>query len=132
MGAPDQNIITSPIGTGSSRPQAISASDGSYAMVYSPDGGAFDADLSRLAGRTAKLSRFDPRTGTATDLGIVPTGLATYTAPTARLASEGLRPAVVGENLLLVRRSGTGLSQRWPGLMLMECFGRPRSLYVAM
>lgn len=85
MGAPDQNIITSPIGTGSSRPQAISASDGSYAMVYSPDGGAFDADLSRLAGRTAKLSRFDPRTGTATDLGIVPTGLATYTAPTARL-----------------------------------------------
>ena len=92
LGIPDQKIITSPIGTGSSRPQAIRATDRSYVMVYSPDGGAFDADLSALAGTTAKLSWFDPRTGEATDLGIVPTGPATYTPPTAEdwvLVAEG-------------------------------------------
>jgi hypothetical protein len=85
MGIPDQNIITTPIGTASSRPQAIRATDRSYVMVYSPDGGAFDADLSSVfAGATANLSWFDPQTGKATDLGIAPAGPATYTPPTAR------------------------------------------------
>jgi hypothetical protein len=83
IGVPDEAIITSEIHPGPSRPQAIRASDGSYAMVYSPDGGSFDADLSVLARPTARLSWFDPRTGESSDLGTVSTGKETYTPPSA-------------------------------------------------
>jgi hypothetical protein len=83
IGVPDESIITSKIHPGPSRPQAIRASDGSYAMVYSPDGGSFNADLSVVVRPAARLSWFDPRTGESSDLGTVSTGSVTYTPPTA-------------------------------------------------
>jgi Protein of unknown function (DUF4038)/Putative collagen-binding domain of a collagenase len=81
-GLPDQKIITSPIVDGPSRPQAFRASDGSYAMVYSPDGGPLAVDLSVLTGSLARLSWFDPSTGEYTQLGVEPKGPATYVPPT--------------------------------------------------
>ena len=80
---PDQAIITSDIGSGPSRLQATRAADGSYAMVYSPDGGSFDVDLSVLAGDTVRLSWFDPRTGESIDAATAPAGTATFTPPSA-------------------------------------------------
>lgn len=50
-------------------------------MVYSPDGAAFDADLSVLAGGQAQVWRFDPRTGAATDAGVAPASTATFAPP---------------------------------------------------
>lgn len=80
---PDQNLITSDIGSGPSRLQATRAADGSYAMVYSPDGAAFDVDLSVLADDMARLWWFDPRTGEATAAGTAPAAVATFTPPSA-------------------------------------------------
>ncbi|HXV94310.1 MAG TPA: glycoside hydrolase family 140 protein [Pseudonocardia sp.] len=80
-GVPDQSIVTSDVGEGPSRLQATRAADGAYAMVYSPDGAPFDADLSVLAGGTARLSWFDPRTGESADAGTAPAGGSTFTPP---------------------------------------------------
>ena len=78
---PDQSMITSDTGADASRPQATRAADGTYAMVYSPDGATFDADLSMLTGQSARLWWFNPRTGHATDDGTAPASRATFTPP---------------------------------------------------
>jgi hypothetical protein len=84
LGLPDnRRIVTGVVRTGAARLKAISASDRSYAMVYSPDGQKFDADLSVAVGTNARISWFNPRTGKATDLGEVREGSTTYRPPTA-------------------------------------------------
>jgi hypothetical protein len=82
-GVPDQKIVMGAARTNESRLQGISASDGSYAMVYSPDGKDFDADFSARIGTNARMSWFDPRTGESTDLGMLSSGRETYSPPTA-------------------------------------------------
>lgn len=83
-GIPDnRQILTGAARTGEARLQAISASDGSYAMVYSPDGKEFDANLSVAVGTNAQVSWFNPRTGESTGRGMVPEGSTNYTPPTA-------------------------------------------------
>ncbi|WP_219416810.1 putative collagen-binding domain-containing protein [Pseudonocardia nigra] len=80
-GVPDDEVVTSDIGEGPSRLQATRAEDGSYLMVYSPDGAPFEADLSVLAGDEARTWWFDPRTGEATDAGTVPATGTSFTPP---------------------------------------------------
>lgn len=72
--APDQDLITSGVGSGPSRLQAATAADGTFVLVYSPDGAPFEVDLAALAGDRAQLWWFDPRTGEATDAGSVAAG----------------------------------------------------------
>jgi hypothetical protein len=80
---PDEDMVTSGVGDGPSRLQAIRAADGIYAMVYSPDGAPFDVDLSVLTGDTVGLSWFDPRTGATLDVGAASAQTATMQPPSA-------------------------------------------------
>ncbi|MFZ5828535.1 MAG: glycoside hydrolase family 140 protein [Planctomycetota bacterium] len=60
---PDQSLISGDPGKGDDHLQATRASDGSYAMVYSPRGKAISVDMSKLAGVGVQAYWFDPRTG---------------------------------------------------------------------
>lgn len=82
-GKPDNGRIVASPRTGAARLQAFSAADGSYAMVYSPDGQKFDADLSTVVAPKSALSWYDPRTGQSTRLGPLRKGSVSYTPPTA-------------------------------------------------
>lgn len=53
---------------------AICASDGSYAMVYSPQGAWFNVDLKNIRSAEAQAKWFDPRTGKITNIGKFSTG----------------------------------------------------------
>ncbi len=81
-GRPDNGQIVVSSRTGPARLQAISAEDRSYALVYSPDGAPFEADLSTRVDVGTRLSWFDPRTGQSTPSGQVRTGTLTYRPPT--------------------------------------------------
>ncbi|HUQ64879.1 MAG TPA: glycoside hydrolase family 140 protein [Flavitalea sp.] len=52
---------------------AVRASDGSYAMVYSPEGAWFSVDLKNIDGSKAQAKWYNPRTGAFTDIGIFST-----------------------------------------------------------
>ena len=69
-------------GTGAAGVRFTRADDGSYMMGYSTDGQPVTIDLSRLGGVDAQLWWYDPRTGDATDAGVLPSvGAVTRTPP---------------------------------------------------
>jgi Protein of unknown function (DUF4038)/Putative collagen-binding domain of a collagenase len=82
-GVPDNDILTDQPRDGAAQLQAIVASDKSYAMVYSPDGQPFDADIASPIGDSTRMSWYDPRTGESIDLGMVAEASQTYNPPTA-------------------------------------------------
>jgi hypothetical protein len=85
---PDQSVIASNPAAGLKRLQATRASDGRYAMVYSPAGRVFSVDMTKIDGGKVKAWWFDPRTGKAESIGEFP--------------SQGKRefaPPDAGENL---------------------------------
>jgi hypothetical protein len=82
-GIPDNGILTDEPRDGVARLQAIVASDKSYAMIYSPDGEPFDADVASPLGAATHLSWYDPRTGESIDLGTASPASQTYEPPTA-------------------------------------------------
>jgi hypothetical protein len=59
----DTTVVLSVVGASTGRLQASRATDGSFLMVYSPDGRAFELDLRVLSGDVTRLWWFDPRTG---------------------------------------------------------------------
>ena len=63
---PDQTFLLSDGGAGADHQQALRAGDSTWAMVYTPRGGAVRVDLSRLKARHVKASWFNPRTGQTT------------------------------------------------------------------
>lgn len=77
---PATDVITSNVGRTTDRLRALKATDGSWLMVYSPDGRPFDVNLSVLASASARLSWFDPRTGETTPAGTA-SGETTFTPP---------------------------------------------------
>lgn len=82
-GRPDsRRILTGEVRGGPERLAAMSASDGSYAMVYSPDGEPFEADLAVALRGAARVAWFDPRTGEYVDPGALADGPSTYEPPT--------------------------------------------------
>lgn len=82
-GVPDNGILTDAPRTGVSQLQALLASDKSYAMVYSPDGRSFNADVGSPVGLNTRMSWYDPRTGESIDLGMVKEASQRYDPPTA-------------------------------------------------
>ena len=80
---PDQSVITSAIGTGTSHRQSVRASDGSFAFVYIPDGGATTVNMARVRSTQITASWYDPRLGTSsTPIGTyADTGTVTFTPP---------------------------------------------------
>lgn len=77
---PDVEVVTSAPGRNAERIRALRADDGSWAMVYSPDGRPFTADLSRLGTGPVRVSWFDPRTGDVSEAGTA-TGETAFTPP---------------------------------------------------
>jgi hypothetical protein len=66
---PDQSLIASEIGTDDEHVRATRDSEGSYAFVYTPLGRKVTVDLARLSGNTLRAWWYDPRHGTATEIG---------------------------------------------------------------
>jgi hypothetical protein len=81
---PDQSLIVGDPGTGADHIRATRASDGSYALIYSPTGSAITADLSALSGPQIAAHWFDPRLGRAESAGTWPTDARQeFTPPTS-------------------------------------------------
>ena len=68
---PDQSMIVSNEGEGTSHVQATRDGAGRYAFVYLPCGEAVELDLSALAGDEVAAWWYDPRTGSARSLGVL-------------------------------------------------------------
>ncbi len=66
---PDQSVVVSEIGDGDGRVQATRDSQGSYAFVYTPLGQPVTVDLEKLSGGKVKAWWYDPRHGTAQEIG---------------------------------------------------------------
>jgi hypothetical protein len=61
---------------------AARSADGSLVMAYLPSSRAFTVDMSKLSGRSARASWFNPRTGKSKAAGEFPTaGKRQFTAP---------------------------------------------------
>jgi hypothetical protein len=81
---PDQGVIASPPRSG--RQIAVAARDeqATFAMVYLTSGGSVSVDITKLPGGSARAWWFDPREGSASEIGTVPAGEACeLTAPSA-------------------------------------------------
>lgn len=66
---PDQSLIVGDAGEGTAHIGATRDKDRSYAMVYLPQGQTVSLDLSKISGLHVKGWWFDPRTGSATQIG---------------------------------------------------------------
>ncbi|CAA9590400.1 MAG: GH140 [uncultured Thermomicrobiales bacterium] len=71
---PDQSLIVGDPGGGADHRRATRAADGGYALIYSPTGLPFAADLSALSGERVVAHWYDPRTGSAGEAGAFTTG----------------------------------------------------------
>jgi hypothetical protein len=86
---PDQGVLASAAGSGTSRVQATRGSDGSYAFVYSAAGQAFTVNMDRIAGGTVRASWYDPRVATSTVIGTYPnTGTRQFTPPSSGAGND--------------------------------------------
>jgi len=66
---PDQSLIAQANADDGAHLQATRDADGSYAMIYDPNGMTLQIDLRKLAGPTVKAWWFDPRSGSANPIG---------------------------------------------------------------
>jgi len=66
---PDQSVIVSEIGDGDGHVQATRDSQGSYVFVYTPLGQSVTVNLEKLSGGKVKAWWYDPRHGTAQEIG---------------------------------------------------------------
>lgn len=66
---PDQTLLVGGAGEWPEHRRATRASDGSYALIYSPTGTPFTIDLGKLAGERMVAHWYDPRDGSAHDAG---------------------------------------------------------------
>ena len=64
----DQTVVVSGIGSGLAHIRATRAANGSYAMIYIPDGRTVTVDMTKLNG-SVQASWFDPRTGSYSTIG---------------------------------------------------------------
>lgn len=82
---PDQSVIIGDHGRGFVHVGATRDREGSYAMVYLPNGLSVTVDLTKISGKAVVGWWFDPRTGKATSIdGIFPTmGGRTFTPPSS-------------------------------------------------
>ncbi len=130
---PDQTLLLTDPGSGADHRRATRATDGGYAMIYSPTGGAFTANLGLLSGTEAVAHWYDPREGRAHPAGHWPTGTPqTFTTPTSGHGQDWVLvlddaarnhprpanpppPSPPSPRRALRRRSGKGRAERGRG-----------------
>jgi hypothetical protein len=67
---PDDSVVTSDRGSGDGYVNATRDSKGSYALVYTPLGKPVTVNLEKLSGRKVRAWWYDPRHGTAEEIGV--------------------------------------------------------------
>jgi len=81
---PDQGVFAQDPGQGALKPRACRGSDGSYVLIYLPEGGSTEIRMDVVRAATARASWLDPRTGRATDAGEHPArGTMSFAAPSS-------------------------------------------------
>ena len=86
---PDQSLLVSAAGKDGDHLQATRDSDGSYAMIYVPNGRSVKIDLTRLSGAKLKAWWYDPREGGANPAGeFQRKGVQEFMPPAAAKAGE--------------------------------------------
>jgi hypothetical protein len=79
---PDQSLILNGPKAGGAKIRAARASDGSYALFYSPRGESFTLDKTVIKAERVREIWYDPRYGTAYEVAITDrNGFQTYTPP---------------------------------------------------
>ena len=69
---PDQSLIASDPGAGTHHVQATRDQAGSYALIYLPAGDEVELNLRKLAGAQLAAYWYDPRSGAARRIGVLP------------------------------------------------------------
>ncbi|MBL8173664.1 MAG: glycoside hydrolase family 140 protein [Bryobacterales bacterium] len=83
---PDPSMIPNPL-EGAGRIVATRGED--YAFIYSPQGRKFTVALGRISGAQLKARWFNPRTGTQTEIGLIPnSGTHEFTCPSEGFGSD--------------------------------------------
>jgi len=83
---PDPSLIASAL-DGSDHIVATRGDD--YAFIYSPQGRKFTVNLGKISGEQLKASWFNPRTGTANGIGLIPnSGTHEFTCPSEGFGSD--------------------------------------------
>jgi hypothetical protein len=90
---PDQGatLLTSAPGSGSNRAVAALASDGSYALVYTPGPKTLAINMARLVGPQVQARWFDPSAGTYSNISGSPfaaSGTRSFTAPATNAGGD--------------------------------------------
>jgi hypothetical protein len=81
---PDQGVFARDPGNGAMKPRACRGSDGSYVLVYLPEGGSTEIRMDVVGDAMARAWWFDPRTGRAMDAGEHATqGTGSFSAPSS-------------------------------------------------
>jgi hypothetical protein len=105
---PDQSVAVAGIGSGLAHVQATRDSNGSYAMVYIPQGGAITVNMAKISGQGVQASWFNPRDGSISVIGNYPnSGTQTFDAPGA---------TANGNDWVLILDSSTAPAQSQPKL----------------
>jgi hypothetical protein len=86
---PDQSLIASDAGKGTDHVQATRGEDGSYAFIYSASGKPITVDLGKLSGKELRAYWYDPRRGTATEIGtFARNGKRAFTPPSRGIGND--------------------------------------------
>jgi len=79
---PDQSVLASDPGDGPFRVVAARADDGSFVIVYLPEGEPVNIHMDRVSGKSVKAQWYDPREGTWQQIGQYPnSGRRDFVAP---------------------------------------------------
>ncbi len=79
---PAQDLLLDAPRAGPAKARAARADDGSFALVYTPQGEPVTVDMAQLTGLQIRQSWYDPRYGTAYPLHTGVKGILTFTPPT--------------------------------------------------
>lgn len=103
-------LVTSARGSGKEAIAAALADDGSFAVIYCPNGSVFDADLSKLKGKAVKAGAFNPANGETMEFPGSPYAPAkqSFPMPSFNGDPQGAKDWVV----LLEAAEGTGIAGR--------------------
>jgi hypothetical protein len=69
---PDQSVLASDAGSGPLRAVAARSNDGSFVLVYAPEGKPLRINMDKVTGNTVAAHWFDPRAGTWIQVGEFP------------------------------------------------------------
>ena len=89
---PDQSVLASDPGSGPFRVVAARAEEGSFVIVYAPEGKPLSINMEKVSGKAVKARWYDPREGTWQHIGEYPNTGRREFVPPSRDGAERLGP----------------------------------------